>query len=84
MKANMIQLGLNQPLEVPARVAAVGNWSDPHTYVIMWQYLETPHVEIVTCTFDGDTVSLALGSSLIAPDDPRFDLLEKQFIGTLE
>lgn len=38
------------------RVAANGAWADDHTFVMNWQYIETPFRHTITADFGGDEV----------------------------
>jgi hypothetical protein len=35
-------------------VAASGTWSNEHTYIMTWRFVETPYYDTVTCYFEGD------------------------------
>jgi CubicO group peptidase (beta-lactamase class C family) len=42
------------------RVAACGAWVDDHTFVMNWQYIETPFRHTVTTSFAGDEVNISI------------------------
>jgi hypothetical protein len=42
------------------RVAACGAWADDHTFVMNWQYIETPFRYTTTADFGGDEVVLSV------------------------
>lgn len=46
------------------KVAAIGTWKDPDTFVMTWNFYETPHSDIVTCHFDKDTVRMEFMNSV--------------------
>ncbi len=50
----------NTPSPETFRVAACGGWVDDHTFVMNWQYIETPFRHTVTTNFDGDEVNLSI------------------------
>jgi CubicO group peptidase (beta-lactamase class C family) len=43
----------------PVPIAAHGGWRDEHTFVMTWQYIETPFRRIITVEFDGDHVEIS-------------------------
>jgi CubicO group peptidase (beta-lactamase class C family) len=43
----------------PVPIAAHGGWRDEHTFVMTWQYIETPIRRIITVDFHGDHVEIA-------------------------
>jgi hypothetical protein len=43
----------------PVPIAAHGGWRDDHTFVMTWQYLETPFRRIITVDFHDDDVEIA-------------------------
>ncbi len=45
------------------KVAATGVWKDPSTFEMRWQYIETPHHDILTCAFEGDAVKIDVARS---------------------
>jgi CubicO group peptidase (beta-lactamase class C family) len=54
----------DEPAPPARRVAAVGTWTDPNTFVMTWRFIETAHYDTLTCQFDGDTVRMQFRSSL--------------------
>jgi CubicO group peptidase (beta-lactamase class C family) len=46
------------------KVAAVGTWKDPDTFVMTWNFYETPHSDIVTCHFEKDTMRMEFMNSV--------------------
>jgi CubicO group peptidase (beta-lactamase class C family) len=48
----------------PFKIAASGTWKNERTFEMTWRYYETPHHDTVTCTFDGDQVTVAFLSSV--------------------
>ncbi|HOR00533.1 MAG TPA: serine hydrolase [Anaerolineae bacterium] len=67
----------------PLRVAACGTWADAQTYVMTWQYLETPHADTVTCRFAGDELHLDTASSMSEPGNPLLAEEDSHFTGSL-
>lgn len=57
------------------RLAASSAWKNDRTLELTWRYIETPHHDTVTCTFEGDTVKVEFLSSIAQrnakPHDPR-------------
>ncbi|GAB3174812.1 serine hydrolase domain-containing protein [Telluribacter humicola] len=49
-----------------APVAASGTWKDDNTFEMLWRYIESPHHDLVTCRFEGDTISLQFRNSIVA------------------
>lgn len=45
-------------------VAASATWSDAHTLEFTCRYIETPHHDTITCSFDGSKVALSFASSI--------------------
>ncbi len=43
----------------PVPIAAHGGWRDEQTFVMTWQYIETPFRRIITVEFHGDHVELS-------------------------
>jgi CubicO group peptidase (beta-lactamase class C family) len=66
--------GLPLPQDV-WKIAASGTWADERTYVMTWRFYETPHYDIVTCRFDGNSVTIDFANSITrilkAYKDPR-------------
>ena len=47
-------------LPVSARVAVRGGWTDEHTFVMVWQYIETPFRQTMTCDFHPDEAGVSI------------------------
>jgi CubicO group peptidase (beta-lactamase class C family) len=45
---------------VSLRVAAHGGWTDDHTFVMTWQYIETPFSHIITFGFHPDEIDVSI------------------------
>jgi CubicO group peptidase (beta-lactamase class C family) len=54
----------NYALLSPYKVAGSYYWKDGQTLVMEMRYLETPHMEITTCHFDGKKISVDVEYSL--------------------
>ncbi len=53
-------------------IGGAAAWKDDKTLVMHWQFLETPHYQLVNCTFDGDSVKVEFKRSLsLSGKDPR-------------
>ncbi len=48
----------------PVKIAAGGTWKDADTFVMTWQFYETPHHDTVTSHFDGDNLKVEYLSSI--------------------
>ena len=48
----------------PAKVAASSAWKSPNTFELTLRYYETPHRDMVTCHFDGDSVQVKFMNSV--------------------
>ena len=48
-----------------AKVAACGSWKDDDTFVMTWDFFETPHSDLVTCHFERDTLRVEFTSSIL-------------------
>jgi len=48
----------------PAKIANSYTWKDDHTLELTVRYIESPHTDIMICSFDKDTVSIELDGSL--------------------
>jgi CubicO group peptidase (beta-lactamase class C family) len=48
----------------PLRVAGAYRWDDQRTLRLVLRYVESPHSETLICRFDGDEVSVSMGTSL--------------------
>ena len=83
MLPSMMNQLLNRKIVNPVKVAAWGTWKDPQTYVMIWQYLETPHSDTVTCRFQGDEIHLDSVSSLYEPNNPLLVGKENSYAGAL-
>ncbi len=46
------------------KVAGFGTWTDPDTFLMTWDFYETPHSDAVTCHFTRDTVRLEFKNSI--------------------
>lgn len=79
----MTNLWFNQKLVNPVKVAAHGTWKDPQTYIMTWQYLETPHFDTVTCRFERDEIRLDSASSFYEPENPFLQGREMSYTGFL-
>ncbi|HEY4386910.1 MAG TPA: serine hydrolase, partial [Ktedonobacteraceae bacterium] len=44
----------------PLRIAAHGGWSDDHTFVMSWQYIETPFRHIIAFDFQDDGIDVSV------------------------
>ena len=52
------------PGESKMKLAASAAWSDEHTLVMFWRFIETAHYQSVTCRFDRDEVRVEFKKSL--------------------
>jgi hypothetical protein len=50
--------------ELPVPIAAHGGWTDDHTFVMTWQYIETPFRRIITVDFSTDKVEVSIRPDL--------------------
>jgi CubicO group peptidase (beta-lactamase class C family) len=50
--------------KLPTKVAGNYSWTDDNTLKLTLRYIETPHSEITTCSFDKNTVSVAIKYSV--------------------
>jgi CubicO group peptidase (beta-lactamase class C family) len=61
------------------KVAASSTWKDENTFEMTWRFFETPHYDIVTCTFDKDKLQIVYGNSITRIlkqyKDPRPELV---------
>ncbi|QHT66766.1 serine hydrolase [Rhodocytophaga rosea] len=46
------------------KVAAVGSWIDADTFMMTWNFYETPHSDVVTCHFSNDTLRMEFINSV--------------------
>lgn len=63
--------------DVASKIAASAAWPDANTLALKWQYVENVHHDDITCTFDGDRVTIAFLNSVPAMQkqpDPRAPL----------
>jgi hypothetical protein len=84
MQLNLLHLVLNWEVHGPVRVAACGHWKDASTYIMTWQYLETPHSNTITCKFMGGEIQITRTSSISDPSLPPQVAGEIQFKGEIE
>jgi hypothetical protein len=60
------------------KVAAAGFWKDQNTFIMTWNFYETPHSDVVTCRFDKDAVRMEFMNSIDSKarnsKDPRLVL----------
>ncbi|GHO90984.1 hypothetical protein KSF_010320 [Reticulibacter mediterranei] len=61
------------------RVAACGAWADDHTFVMNWQYIETPFRYTITTDFGGDEVVLSVQVDVSFGDD-RAEQVHGRFV----
>lgn len=47
------------------RIAAATFWADTHILKMHWRYYETPNYDVVTCCFEGDTVTIQFMSDIV-------------------
>jgi CubicO group peptidase (beta-lactamase class C family) len=47
------------------KIASSATWRDDRTLELMLRYYETPHHDVITCSFAGDTVKLSFLSSIL-------------------
>jgi len=64
--------------ELPVPIAAHGGWVDDHTFVMTWQYIETPFRRIITVDFSNDKVGIS-----IRPDLSLREIESEQLQGRL-
>jgi CubicO group peptidase (beta-lactamase class C family) len=57
-------VGLTRNSPGPARVAAFGAWPDSNHLEMHWRYPETPHYDLVTCSFEEDRVRIRFTNSI--------------------
>ena len=84
MQPALLPLMLRKRAEESVKVAAAGRWSDPQTYIMIWQYLETPHSNRLTFRFHGNEVELEVTSSLEDPHNPVLRNTKQSLSGRLE
>ena len=83
MQPTMMDILFNRRIHCPVKVAAHGEWKDPETFAMTWQYLETPHSNKVTCKFEGDGIQIDVTSSIKDPNNPILRDLVSRFTGSL-
>jgi CubicO group peptidase (beta-lactamase class C family) len=54
----------NKADNTKAKVAAAGTWKDANTFVMTWNFYETPHADIVTCYFEKDTLKMEFKNTI--------------------
>jgi CubicO group peptidase (beta-lactamase class C family) len=52
------------PTGIKSKVAASGTWKNDNTFEMTWHFFETPHHDTITCSFEGDQVSVEFLSSV--------------------
>lgn len=55
----------NNKIATKSKVAAAGVWKDENTFEMIWQYLETPHSDTVSCHFENNGLRLEFKNSLM-------------------
>ncbi|WP_052460783.1 serine hydrolase domain-containing protein [Microbacterium gorillae] len=67
------------------KVAAAGAWTSENTYEMLWRFYEMPHHLRVTCTIDGDAITVENAKSMHAfiPVAELFGEKEPVLTGTL-
>ncbi|GCE07656.1 hypothetical protein [Dictyobacter aurantiacus] len=53
-------LGYRRELSTEMPVAAHGGWVNEHTFVMTWQYIETPFSHVLTFDFGSDEVDVSI------------------------
>jgi CubicO group peptidase (beta-lactamase class C family) len=53
----------------PVQTAGIYRWKDEKTLELTLRYIESPHTEILTCTFDGDRITIDIKYSYIPTVD---------------
>ncbi|HNP24443.1 MAG TPA: serine hydrolase [Panacibacter sp.] len=48
----------------PAKIAGAYTWKDDHTLELTLRYIESPHSQIITCSFNGNDVTVDMSNSL--------------------
>ncbi len=80
MKPTLMAHLLSQKDRSPLKVAAAGQWKDAETFILVMQYLETPHSTTFTFKFQGDELHLDVHYSMINPSDPLMPRADLSFI----
>jgi CubicO group peptidase (beta-lactamase class C family) len=80
----MLEILFNKKVQAPVKLAAHGQWKDSQTFIMTWQYLETPHSNTITCAFHGDELQMDVTTSIEDPNNPFLRGKEKRFTGTLD
>jgi len=84
MKPTLMAHLFSQKDRSPLKVAAAGQWKDAETFILVMQYLETPHSTTFTFKFQGDELHLDVHYSMINPSDPLMPRADLSFIGLLQ
>jgi hypothetical protein len=84
MQPSMQEILFNKKVQAPVKLAAHGYWKDSQTFIMTWQYLETPHSNTVTCVFQGDDLQMDVTTSVADPNNPFLMGKENRFTGTLD
>ncbi len=53
----------------PVQTAGIYRWRDEKTLELTLRYIESPHTEILTCTFDGDRITIDIKYSFMPTVD---------------
>jgi hypothetical protein len=70
--------------KMTVKVAASGGWIDENTYQMRWQYLVSPHFDLVTCHLEADRLELNFQTHFGELEALLLPGIENQFKGTLE
>ena len=84
MQPTLMALLLRRRIRSPLKVAAFGQWRDAETFVLVLQYLETPHTTTITLKIQGDDLHLDVTSSLLKLSDIPLPGAEMSFVGLLQ
>jgi hypothetical protein len=84
MQPSMQEILFNQKIQAPVKLAAHGHWNDSQVFIMTWQYLETPHSNTVTCTFQGDELQMVVTTSIADPNNPFLAGKETFFTGIMD
>jgi hypothetical protein len=41
-------------------ILASGKWESENTFIMNWRFVESPFIDVLTCTFDEDRVSIRI------------------------
>jgi CubicO group peptidase (beta-lactamase class C family) len=56
---NLVSAGVHHFVGIPpVKTAGSYYWKDPNTLVLVLRYIESPHTEMMTCHFEGSTISI--------------------------